>query len=165
MRDFVARGETERRVESIQKLIEEASALALVGAKELGVRVRFKFESTLDLVLADRVQIQQVMLNLLRNAIEAMSGSPRRELLISTELVGEDMVEVKVADTGPGISPEIASRLFQPFVTTKSQGMGIGLSISRSIIESHGGQISAEPNVGGGTVFRFTLRGVRKEEM
>jgi len=79
--------------------------------------------------------------------------------------VGEDMVEVTVADTGPGIASEIKSRLFQPFVTTKSQGMGIGLSISRSIIESHGGQIIAEPNSGGGTVFRFTLRGVRKEEM
>jgi two-component system, LuxR family, sensor kinase FixL len=165
LREFVARGETERRVESIQKLIEEASALALVGAKELGVRVRFNFNSNLDLVLADRVQIQQVMLNLLRNAIEAMSHSSKRHLLVSTELVGENMVEVTVADTGPGIASEIKSRLFQPFVTTKSQGMGIGLSISRSIIESHGGQIIAEPNSGGGTVFRFTLRGVRKEEM
>jgi two-component system sensor kinase FixL len=104
------------------------------------------------------------MLNLLRNAIEAMSDSPKRELLITTELIGEDMVEVTVADTGPGIPPEIESRLFQPFVTSKSQGMGIGLSISRSIIESHGGQIVAEPT-SGGTVFRFTLRGVRKEEM
>jgi two-component system sensor kinase FixL len=164
LRDFVARGETERRVESIQKLIEEASALALVGAKELGIRVRFKFNSALDLVLADRVQVQQVVLNLLRNAIEAMSDSPKRELLVTTELIGEDMVEVKVADTGLGIPPEIAPRLFQPFVTSKPQGMGIGLSISRSIIESHGGQIAAEPTAGG-TVFRFTLRGVRKEEM
>lgn len=165
LRDFVARGETERQVESIQKIIEEASALALVGAKELGVRVRFQFESALDSVMADRVQIQQVMLNLLRNAIDAMTNAPRRELVVSTRLVGEDMVEVKVADTGPGISPEVASRLFQPFVTTKPQGMGIGLSISRSIIESHGGQILAESDPGSGTVFRFTLRAVRKEEV
>jgi two-component system sensor kinase FixL len=165
LRDFVARGETERRVESIRKLIEEASALALVGAKELGVKVRFSFDSPLDLVMADRVQIQQVIVNLLRNAIDAMVHMPQRNLIVSTRLLGDDMVEVEVADSGTGISPEIAPKLFQPFVTTKSQGMGIGLSISRSIIESHGGRIIAEANADGGTIFRFTLRGVREGEM
>jgi two-component system sensor kinase FixL len=165
LREFVARGETERRVESIRKLIEEASALALVGAKELGVKVRFGFDSGPDLVMADRVQIQQVMVNLLRNAIDAMAQTDRRTLLVSTRLLADDMVEVTVTDTGTGISPDIAGKLFQPFVTTKSQGMGIGLSISRSIIESHGGRIIAEPNPGGGTIFRFTLRGVRREEV
>jgi two-component system sensor kinase FixL len=165
LREFVARGETERQVESIRKIVEEASALALVGAKELGVRVRFHFDPALDSVMADRVQIQQVMLNLLRNAIDAMSDTARRELAVSTRTIGEDMVEVRIADTGTGISPEIASRLFQPFVTSKPQGMGIGLSISRSIIESHGGQILAETNPGGGTVFRFTLRAARQEEI
>jgi two-component system sensor kinase FixL len=156
LREFVARGETDRQVESIRKIIEEASALALVGAKELGVKVRFQFNSSLDLVIADRVQIQQVLLNLLRNALDAIGQSERRELLVSTQQLGEDMVEVAVADSGPGISPEVGARLFQPFVTTKPQGMGIGLSISRSIIESHGGGIVAEPNQGGGAVFRFT---------
>jgi two-component system, LuxR family, sensor kinase FixL len=165
LRDFVARGESERRVESIQKLVEEASALALVGAKDSGVRVRFKFAPDLEWVLADKVQIQQVMLNLMRNAIEAMEQSDRRELTIFTEPGQDGAVIVGVADTGPGIAPEIAAQLFQPFITTKAQGMGVGLSISRTIIEAHGGQISAEPNPGGGTLFRFTLRAMTEKDL
>jgi len=165
LRDFVARGESERRVESIRKLVEEASALALVGAKDSGVRVRFKFDPDLDTVLADKVQIQQVILNLMRNAIEAMEQCERRELTLSTETGPDRTVVVKVADTGPGIAPEIASHLFQPFITSKVHGMGVGLSISRTIIEAHGGQILAEPNPGGGTVFRFSLSAMTEEEL
>src|SRR5664279_3642352 len=150
LRDFVSRGESERRVESLPKLVEEASALALVGAKEHGVRVRFLFDPAADLVLADRVQIQQVLLNLMRNAVEAMAHSPRRELTLATLPQPDGVVEVAVADTGPGIAEEITQQLFQPFVTTKRQGMGVGLSISRTIIDAHGGRIWAEPNVGGG---------------
>lgn len=164
LRDFVARGESERRVESITKLIEEANALALVGAKEHGVRVRLQLDPAHDLILADKVQIQQVLLNLLRNAIEAVAPCERRELIIATRPSSSGMIEVSVADTGPGISPDIASQLFQPFITTKPQGMGVGLSISRTIIEAHGGQIWTEPNAGGGTVFRFTLRTLSKED-
>ncbi len=164
LRDFVARGESERRIESVKKLIEEASALALVGAKEHGVRVKFQIDPTHDLVLVDKVQIQQVLLNLIRNAIEAMEQSPRRELLIASRPDGE-LVEVFVADTGPGIAPEVSEQLFQPFVTTKRYGMGVGLSISRSIVESHGGQIAVEPNKGGGTVFRFSMPGVSNEDL
>jgi two-component system sensor kinase FixL len=145
-------------------LIEEASALALVGAKEHGVRVRFNFDPSADLVLADKVQIQQVLLNLMRNAIEAMEGGNRRELTVSTARAGE-MAEITVTDTGTGIAEEVASQLFQPFVTSKPQGMGVGLSISRTIVEAHGGQIAAEPNPEGGTIFRFTLRAVSKEEL
>src|SRR5262249_40895304 len=158
LRDFVSRGESERRVESIKKLVEEASALALVGAKERGVRVRFQLDPALDLVLADKVQIQQVMLNLVRNAIEAMEDADRRELTIATAPSAGGMIAVSVTDTGSGIAPEIAAQLFQPFITSKPQGMGVGLSISRTIIEAHGGQISVEPNPQGGTIFRFTLR-------
>jgi two-component system sensor kinase FixL len=165
LRDFVSRGENERRIESVKKLIEEASALALVGAKEHGVRVRFQIDPGHDLVLVDKVQIQQVLLNLIRNAIEAMEESDRRELMIASRTAGEDMVEVSVADSGPGIAPEIASQLFQPFVTTKRYGMGVGLSISRSIIEGHGGRISVEQNASGGTVFRFTMPGVTSEDL
>ncbi len=157
MRDFVSRGESERRVESIAKLIEEASALALVGAKEHGVRVRFQFDRSHDLVLADKVQVQQVLLNLVRNAIEAMVDVEDRELVLSTAPAGDDMVEVSVADTGPGLAEEVARQLFQPFVTTKRHGMGVGLSISRTIIQSHGGTIWAERSPSGGAVFRFTL--------
>jgi Signal transduction histidine kinase regulating C4-dicarboxylate transport system len=108
-------------------------------------------------VLVEKVQIQQVLLNLIRNAIEAMQGLERKELLVTTGLSQTGMIEVIVADTGCGISEEIASRLFQPFVTTKAAGMGVGLSISRRIIEAHGGELWAEPNPGGGTLFRFTL--------
>jgi two-component system, LuxR family, sensor kinase FixL len=165
LRDFVARGESERRVESVKKLIEEASALALVGAKEHGVRVRFQIDPVCDLVLVDKVQIQQVLLNLIRNGIEAMEQSARRELIIASRPRDGDLLEVSVADTGSGISPEVASQLFQPFVTTKRYGMGVGLSISRSIVEAHGGQIVVEPNPDGGTVFRFTMPGVTHEDL
>ena len=164
LRDFVARGESERRVESVTKLVEEAGALALVGAKDQGVRVRFQFDPTVTLVLADKVQIQQVLLNLIRNAVEAMEGCKRRELMISTMPAPDGMISISVADSGTGVSPEMAAQLFQPFITSKRHGMGVGLSISRTIVEGHGGQISCEPNPEGGTVFRFTLRGVTSEE-
>ena len=167
LRDFVARGETEMRVESLTKLVEEASALALVGAKQYGVRVTFDLDPAADRVYADKVQVQQVLLNLVRNAIEAMAeaGSSRREITISTAMGDNDMATASVADTGPGIAPEIATRLFQPFITTKRHGMGVGLSISRSIVEGHGGEMWMEPNPRGGCVFRFTLRVIGKEDL
>lgn len=164
LRDFVARGESDRRIESIKKLVEEASALALVGAKERGVRVRFQFDPSFDLVIADKVQVQQVLLNLMRNAIEAMELSDRRELTLSTEPAAQSMVAVAISDTGTGMAPEVLAKLFHPFITTKPQGMGVGLSISKTIVEAHGGQITVEPNPGGGTVFRFTLRAATSEE-
>jgi len=165
LRDFVARGETERRIESLKKLLEEASALALVGAKDRGVRVTYALAPELDAVLADKVQVQQVVLNLVRNAIEAMEQSSHRELTIATERDSDGMAVVKVADTGTGIAPEVLDQLFQPFITTKSQGLGVGLSISRTIVESHGGRIWVEPNPAGGTIFRFSLRAVHQEDI
>jgi two-component system sensor kinase FixL len=164
LRDFVARGESERRVESLAKLVEEASALALVGAKEQDIRVRTQYDPDVDLVLADKVQVQQVLLNLMRNAIEAMAGSPRRDLLLSTA-AADGMAVINVADTGIGIDADMTAQLFQPFVTTKPHGMGVGLSISRTIVEAHGGRIWTEPNPGGGTIFRFTLPRVSDEDV
>lgn len=166
LREFVARGESERHIENLPKLIEEASALALIGAKEKGVRVSYQLDPEAQLVLADRIQIQQVLLNLIRNAIEAMEGLPRRELSIETEAQpGNGLVEIRVRDTGTGIAPEVAAQLFQPFVTTKKHGMGVGLSICRTIVEAHGGKIAVASERGNGTTFRFSLRSIDQEEM
>ncbi len=164
LREFVARGESEHQVESLRKLIEETSVLALVGAGETGVTVSFDFSPDLDQVWVDKVQIQQVVLNLIRNAIEAMQGMPRRELSISTGTHQDGMIRACITDSGCGIAPDVAARLFQPFVTTKSQGVGVGLSICRTIIEAHGGRLWAEPNPEGGTIFCFTLRPAPGEE-
>lgn len=164
LRDFVARGESERRVEDVKKLVEEASALALVGAKDRGVRVRFDFDPAIDFVLADKVQVQQVLLNLMRNALEAMEETERRELVVATAPAPDKLVAISVSDTGTGIAPEVSAQLFQPFITTKRHGMGVGLSISRTIIEAHGGTIVPRPNPEGGTVFCLTLPAVTREE-
>lgn len=165
LRDLVTRGESEKKAESLTKLIEEASALALVGAKELNVSAKLRLNSKVDLVVVDKIQIQQVILNLIRNAVDAMAMSPVRELTISTMPAEDNLVAVEVADTGSGLSPEVASQLFQPFITTKSQGMGVGLSISRTIIHAHGGKIWADSNPEGGTTFHFTLPSATAEEL
>uniref|UniRef100_UPI002AC9F22F Putative Sensory box protein,Sensor protein FixL n=1 Tax=Pseudomonas putida (strain ATCC 47054 / DSM 6125 / CFBP 8728 / NCIMB 11950 / KT2440) TaxID=160488 RepID=UPI002AC9F22F len=157
LRDFVARGESEKRVESLSKLIEEAGALGLAGAREQNVQLRFSLDPGADLVLADRVQIQQVLVNLFRNALEAMAQSQRRELVVTNTPAADDMIEVEVSDTGSGFQDDVIPNLFQTFFTTKDTGMGVGLSISRSIIEAHGGRMWAESNASGGATFRFTL--------
>jgi len=157
LRNFVSRGESEKRVESLSKLIEEAGALGLSGAREQGVVLRFNLDSECDLVLADRVQIQQVLVNLFRNALEAMAKSLHRELIASNARAVDDMIEVAVSDTGHGFGDDTRASLFQPFFTTKEAGMGVGLSISRTIIETHGGRMWAETNGAGGATFRFTL--------
>lgn len=157
LRDFVARGESERSIDSLSKIIEEASALALVGAKESGIHVRMRLDQEGDFALVDRIQIQQVLLNLVRNAIDAMKQSTRKELTITKHAPSDGMVTVSVSDTGPGIDPEIRAQLFQPFVTTKPEGMGVGLSISRTIIDAHGGKLWVDDNPQGGATFRFSL--------
>jgi len=152
-------------VESVTKLVEEASALSLVGVKDRGIRVQFDFDPSVDTVIADRVQIQQVLLNLIRNSMDAMETSTRRDLLVSVAQAGDNHVRISVADSGSGIAPDIAEQLFTPFVTTKRQGMGVGLSISRTIVEAHGGRIWVEPNSGGGTIFNFTLTVVKEGDV
>jgi two-component system, LuxR family, sensor kinase FixL len=157
LRDFVSRGESEKRVESLSKLIEEAGALGLAGAREQNVQLRFNLNPEADLVLADRVQIQQVLVNLFRNALEAMAQSERRELAAVNRKIGDDLIEIEVSDTGTGFHDDVIPNLFKTFFTTKETGMGVGLSISRSIIEAHGGRMWAENNDAGGATFRFTL--------
>ncbi len=164
LRDFVSRRESDKTIVKVLRLIEEASALALVGAREQGVRVRSLTDPSIQYVLADHVQIQQVLVNLLRNALESMQGSEQRELDIGVRRSDHGMAEIMVSDTGSGIAPEILPRLFEPFVTTKDTGMGVGLSISKAIIEAHGGRLWVEPNPNGGTIFKFTLPFVDEAE-
>ena len=157
LRGFVSKGETERRIENLNQLVEEALALALVGARQRGVRTSLELNQVPP-VLVDHIQIQQVVLNLVRNAVEAMEESERRELTIGTRAILEQgLAEIMIADTGPGIAPELADRLFQPFVTTKTTGMGLGLSICREIVEAHYGKLTTASAPSGGAVFRVTL--------
>ncbi|MFT3728118.1 MAG: PAS domain S-box protein [Terricaulis sp.] len=154
LRDFLARGEGERTVESLARLVHEACLLALVGAKERGVEVSYLMDPHRDRVIVDRVQIQQVIVNLVRNALDAMQGQSGGRLNVVTT-VANGMAMVRISDTGPGV--EDPARLFQPFVTTKANGMGVGLSICRTIVEAHGGRIWHEANPVGGAVFCFTV--------
>jgi PAS domain S-box-containing protein len=163
LRDFVRRGETERRIESVATMVEEASTLASIGAGVSGVQLRLSLDPSAMPVLVDRIRIQQVLVNLMRNGIEAMAASTRRELVVTAALLDPETVEIAVADSGPGVAEEVAANLFQPFVSTKPKGMGLGLSISRSIVESHGGCLGSEPNPGGGMIFRFTLAAVPEQ--
>jgi two-component system sensor kinase FixL len=157
LRDFINTGETERKAESLQRLLTEANALALVGSREHGIEVQVQLDPKVDQVFVDRIQIQQVLVNLIRNAIDAMVDSPVRGLTIRTEPERPGFVCVNIEDSGSGISEEVAPQLFQPFVTSKQSGMGIGLSICRTIIEAHGGRIWFEPAPDSGTIFHFTL--------
>ena len=157
LRDFISHGETERRVESLPRLISEANALALVGTREHGIEVHVRLDPAADKVFVDRIQIQQVLVNLIRNAIDAMVGSRIRALTIRAAPVAGEAVQISIEDTGSGISDEIAQQLFQPFVTSKQGGMGIGLSICRTIVEAHGGRIWFEAAPRGGTTFNFTI--------
>lgn len=157
MREFLSHGESEKRVENLPRLITESNALALVGSREYGIEVQVSLDPDADEVFVDRVQIQQVLVNVIRNAIEAMIDSPMRSLTIASRTGPDGFVTVCVEDTGTGISESVAPQLFQPFVTSKETGMGIGLSICRTIVEAHGGRIWVEPGQEQGSVFSFTL--------
>jgi two-component system sensor kinase FixL len=157
LRDFVSRGEVEKTVENLPELITEAAALGLIGARERGVQSHFQFDPGASQVLVDKVQIQQVLINLIRNAVEAMASEVERRVWVSTRRDGKGMIRVTVADTGPGVPAHVAGQLFTAFVTTKSEGMGLGLSICRTIVEANGGRIYLEPREGGGSQFHFTL--------
>jgi two-component system sensor kinase FixL len=156
LRDMVSRGKVSVGAEHLPQLIEEACVLAFVDGNVLGVSHRLELDPKAAWVRADRVQIQQVLINLVRNAIEAMAGSAVREVVIATRVAGA-MVEIEVADSGAGIAAEHRETLFSEFMTTKSGGMGLGLPISRTIIEAHGGEIRAENRPGSGAAFIFTL--------
>jgi two-component system, LuxR family, sensor kinase FixL len=165
LREFVAKGESDRRVESLNQVVEEAVGLAMVGSRQQGVRISVDLDPRTPPVFIDKVQIQQVVLNLVRNAVEALEESDTREVTVSTRSApGGRSVEMRVIDTGVGLAPDIAERLFEPFLTTKKSGMGLGLSICREIVEAHGGRVSVLANVPAGTVFSVTLPAGHEEE-
>jgi signal transduction histidine kinase len=164
LRELVVRGESEMRIENLPLLIRDAGSFALVGSAGRRAKVNFRFDPKAVNVLANRVQVQQLLVNLLRNANEAAAGGERQELEVSTAFIDDEMVEISVADRGPGLPDEIVSHLFEAFRSTKRDGMGLGLSICRSIAEAHGGKLRYEPNPGGGTIFRFTLPAAPRNE-
>jgi two-component system, LuxR family, sensor kinase FixL len=163
LRDFVAKGELDTRILPLGKLINDATALGLVGARENGVEWTIEIEPGVDNVLADRVQIQQVMINLMRNGIEAMNDTLVKRLAIRARQKGTDQVEISVADTGHGVPADMIDQLFLPFISTKAKGMGLGLSICRTIVEAHGGQLSVDSTADNGTIFTFTLTRALRE--
>ncbi len=149
LREFVEKRESEKRAEDLNQVIREAVTLGTVGAHHGDMGVKLQLATGIPPVILDRVQIQQVLVNLIRNAMEAMAESRQRELFISSLRRDNGFVSITVRDTGPGFAPEVKGKLFQPFVTTKSQGMGIGLKICQSIVEAHGGVIRALDEKGG----------------
>lgn len=161
LREFIRRGETIRQPEALRGLLAEGAALAFIGVDSRGLDMDISVDPRVDKVLVNRVQLQQVIINLTKNAVEAMAGSPARILRLSAipapSPTDAGRVEVIVADSGPGLAPEMSRTLFTPFTTTKPSGMGVGLSISQTIVEGHGGRIWAEPSQWGGTAFHFTL--------
>jgi two-component system sensor kinase FixL len=160
IRDFVKKRDFQMRAENLSQVIEEAIALTRASVRDGGLTLTVEVDPPGVQVEIDRVQVQQVLFNLFRNAIEAMQDQPTRDLLVSSRLVQGGMVEISVADTGPGLSDEVRTKLFQPFITTKPNGMGVGLSVCRAIVESHGGRLWADDNPSRGTIFRFTVRHV-----
>jgi two-component system, LuxR family, sensor kinase FixL len=157
LRQFIAKGDTERALEDVNAVVEEASALALIGTRGKGIAARRVLEQGLPPVLLDKIQIHQVITNLIRNSVDALDGVEQREIVVTTRRDGDDSIEIEVADTGPGLAPSVAERLFQPFVTTKPGGLGIGLSICRSIVDAHGGRLWVSDNPVGGVIFHVRL--------
>jgi two-component system, LuxR family, sensor kinase FixL len=156
LRSFVTARQVERSPQRVSQLIEESCALALIGAREDGINTRQQHGKDLPDMFVDRVQIQQILVNLIRNAVDAVRGAPVREIVVRSKAT-EDHVIIEVLDTGSGIAEAEEKNLFKPFVTTKAAGMGIGLSLSRGIAEAHGGTLTYERNPAGGAIFALSL--------
>jgi two-component system sensor kinase FixL len=154
----VMKRDVQMQAEDLSLVIDDAVALVCTAMADEVPMLTVRVDPTEPLAEIDKVQVQQVLFNLMRNGIEAMQEQPRRELMVSTKSAPGGMVEISVADTGPGLPDDIRSRLFQPFVTTKPAGMGVGLSVCEGIVQLHGGRIWADDIAGSGTVFRFTVR-------
>ena len=145
-------------------MVKEAVELAMVGTRHHAIVTTLDLAADLPDVMIDRVQIQQVIMNLVRNAVDALAGGERRELTVRTSFLKPAAVQIDVIDTGSGLAEEVVERLFQPFVTTKANGIGIGLSICRTIVDAHGGRLWTSVNPEGGTIFHVNLAADREEE-
>ncbi|UAL09179.1 PAS domain S-box protein [Caulobacter segnis] len=165
LREFVARGEVDKTAHDLSALVRESMTLGLVGARVHGVEAEVSLDPAIGRVLVDKVQIQQVLVNLARNAVEAMADSPEHRLWFSSQAQEGGLVRLTVADSGPGVPHDVIDGLFSAFVSTKSEGMGLGLSICRTIVEAHGGRIWFEPRPGGGSQFHFTLVRAEPEQV
>ena len=157
IREFVKKGDAQTRAEHLPEVIQEIIMLTQASVREEGVWLTTQLDPMASAAQINKVQVHQVLFNLLRNGIEATQGQPQRQVTVATRPADGDMLEISVADTGSGLPEEVRGKLFQPFVTSKANGMGVGLSICRTIVETHGGRLWAEDNPGGGTVFRFTV--------
>ena len=163
IRDYVRKRDVRMQPERLSNVIHEAVELTRSSIRGDEPSLTVQVDPSNQHAEIDRIQVQQVLFNLMRNSLEAMQDQPRRELVVASSRAPEGMVEISVADTGPGLSGVVRERLFQPFVTTKANGMGVGLSVCQAIIAAHGGRLWADDNPGGGAVFRFTVRHVEAD--
>ena len=157
MRDLATRGGTEQKAESLSAILAEIEFIVGLMVRDAGARVFYDLFQGPDTVLADRIQIQQLVVNLVRNAIDAVAKFPNREIKISTHPDADGKILTTVEDSGPGVDIAVMGRVFQPLASTKPEGMGLGLSICSAIVENHGGRIWVEPSSLGGAAFSFVL--------
>ena len=157
LREFVCTGKLHQTPEPLNPIIYDASKLALGDAAEAEIRVNFYFNQQLPLAYIDKIQIQQVVFNLVCNAVEALKNSEKKLIIIRTLLTADQMAEVQIQDTGPGIDPQLKDKIFQRRVSTKEEGMGMGLSISSSIIHAHQGNLWVSTPAEQGAIFHFTV--------
>ena len=155
LRGFIQKSEGERTIERPSVIIDDA--ILLVGAVDSSIKIETRVDATLPRVSVDRIQLQQVLINLIRNSVEALAGRSESELVLSAIAVGSTLVCFSVHDNGPGLSKKVQENLFKPLQSTKAGGMGVGLTICRSIITSHGGHIWAADVPNGGTTINFTV--------
>ena len=154
LRGFASRGESDKRIEAVPPLLNEAAELVLIGIKQKGIGIEVQPDLPDVKILADKIQVQQVLLNLLRNAAEAVDGQEHCKIELAAE-TQDGALQISVIDNGPGLPEEVQARLFEPFISTKRSGMGVGLSICNQIVAAHDGRLWAEPNPDGGTIFRI----------